>query len=56
VGSRHGEPVVVVVQARAMYEKGYEFFKTESGIWLTKEVPKEYIEIQGNPPTFPCGN
>ncbi|UCG30437.1 MAG: RNA 2'-phosphotransferase [candidate division WOR-3 bacterium] len=50
VGSRHGEPVVVVVQARAMHEKGFEFFKTESGIWLTREVPREYVVIQGSSP------
>ncbi|MDH4209838.1 MAG: RNA 2'-phosphotransferase [candidate division WOR-3 bacterium] len=48
VGSRHGEPVVIIVKAKSMHESGYEFFKTESGIWLTKEVPKEYIEIEGS--------
>jgi len=47
VGRRHGEPVVLVIKAHEMYEKGYEFFKTESAIWLTKEVPVEYINIKG---------
>jgi len=48
VGSRHGEPAVVTVKAKTMYECGYEFFRTESGIWLTREVPKEHIEIEGS--------
>ena len=47
VGRRHGEPVVLVIRAHEMYEKGYEFFKTASAIWLTKEVPVEYINIEG---------
>jgi putative RNA 2'-phosphotransferase len=47
VGHRHGEPVVLMIKAHEMYEKGYEFFKTKSAIWLTKDVPVEYIEIEG---------
>ena len=48
VGHRHGEPVVLVIKAHEMYEKGYEFFKTASAIWLTKEVPAEYINLEGD--------
>jgi putative RNA 2'-phosphotransferase len=48
VGRRHGEPVVLMVKAHEMHEKGYEFFKTESAIWLTKEVPAEYVIIEGS--------
>lgn len=53
VGGRHGEPVALTVKARVMHENGFKFFKTESGIWLTKEVPREYIDIdiEGNSPT-----
>jgi len=46
VGRRHGDPVVLIIKAHEMYEKGYEFFKTESAIWLTKEVPVEYVAIE----------
>jgi putative RNA 2'-phosphotransferase len=52
VGRRHGEPVVIIVKAREMHGQGYEFFKTESGIWLTKEVPAEYIIVEGNMEQF----
>ena len=52
VGRRHGEPVVITVKAREMHDQGYEFYKTESGIWLTKEVPVEYTIIKGNAGQF----
>ena len=55
VGRRHGEPVVLVIKARLMHEKKFEFFKTESGIWLTKSVPKEYIVLEGSNPVLPKG-
>lgn len=48
VGRRHGEPVVLVIKAQDMHEKGFEFFKTESGIWLTRNVPAEYIKVEGS--------
>lgn len=48
VGRRHGDPVLLKVRARQMHEQGHEFYKTESGIWLTREVPKDYIEMQGD--------
>jgi putative RNA 2'-phosphotransferase len=28
-----------------MAEEGYEFFMSENGVWLSKHVPKEYIEV-----------
>lgn len=43
VGARHGSPCVFRVDSGKMYEDGYEFYRTESGIWFTKEVPVEYI-------------
>lgn len=46
VGRRHGEPVLITIQARLMHEKGFEFFKMESGIWLTKNVPTAYMVIR----------
>jgi RNA:NAD 2'-phosphotransferase (TPT1/KptA family) len=35
-----------------MYEKGHQFFKTASAIWLTKEVPVEYIKLEGESPAL----
>jgi putative RNA 2'-phosphotransferase len=44
VGSRHGKPIVYRVWSGLMNEKGYEFYKSVNGVWLTKEVPTEYIK------------
>lgn len=43
VGRRHGTPVVYQVDCQAMLRDGYEFFKSENGVWLTKEVPARYL-------------
>lgn len=43
VGARHGEPVVFCVDAESMYKKGYKFYKSKNGVWLTKYVPYEFI-------------
>ena len=46
VGGRHGKPVIYKVDAKGMYEDGYKFYLSQSGIWLTKEVPVRYLELQ----------
>jgi len=43
VGSRHGKPVVLHVMAKAMSEAGHEFFLSKNGVWLTNNVPIEFI-------------
>lgn len=45
VGKRHGKPVVLKVDAGRMYTDGYEFYLSENGVWLTEDVPVEYISI-----------
>ena len=47
VGNRHGKPVVYKVYAEKMEQDGYMFYKSVNGVWLTKEVPKKYLEEQG---------
>jgi putative RNA 2'-phosphotransferase len=44
VGSRHGTPCVLLVNAKAMYEKGYSFYLSENMVWLTDHVPVEFIK------------
>lgn len=46
VGRRHGLPVVYTVQAGKMSEDGYLFYRSVNGVWLTKEVPIEYLAKQ----------
>lgn len=45
VGSRHGNPVVVVVQAGRMYRDGHRFIRSENGVWLISSVLPKYIEL-----------
>lgn len=43
VGQRHGKPVILKVQAQKMFEEGFKFYKAVNGVWLTANVPVEYI-------------
>ncbi|MGP1255409.1 MAG: RNA 2'-phosphotransferase [Kiloniellales bacterium] len=51
VGKRHGNPIILIVQAGAMYEDGYFFYERQHGIWLTKHVPNKYIVQTQQPKT-----
>jgi putative RNA 2'-phosphotransferase len=43
VGTRHGKPVVLVVEAGEMLARGHSFFRSENGVWLTEHVPAEFL-------------
>ncbi|RSZ56246.1 RNA 2'-phosphotransferase [Massilia atriviolacea] len=43
VGQRHGVPVVLAVQARALHEQGQPFYLSANGVWLTGPVDKRFI-------------
>lgn len=43
VGRRHGTPVVLSIDAAAMVEDGFSFYRSENGVWLVDEVPAKYI-------------
>ncbi|MFD7732816.1 RNA 2'-phosphotransferase [Kitasatospora phosalacinea] len=43
VGSRHGRPVVLEVDAAAMALAGHEFRVSANGVWLTAAVPVQYL-------------
>lgn len=45
VGSRHGAPVVLLVDATAMARDGYQFYLSDNGVWLTESVPPHYLRI-----------
>ena len=46
VGRRHGKPVVLEIDARAMAEQGLLFFLSENGVWLTDHVPPRFFRIE----------
>lgn len=44
VGSRHGRPVVYLVESGRMHADGLEFFLSKNGVWLTKHIPAGYLK------------
>ena len=45
VGSRHGEPVVLKVDAAAMAAEGREFYLSRNGVWLAGPVKPRFLEV-----------
>lgn len=45
VGRRHGKPFVFKVNSGEMRQHGFDFFLSENGVWLTKSVPVEFLEV-----------
>lgn len=46
VGRRHGKPVLYIVKAGDMAKDGYRFYLSRNGVWLTREVPVDYLRRQ----------
>lgn len=44
VGSRHGKPVIYQVDTEKMVKDGHKFYCSVNGVWLTYNVPKEYLK------------
>ena len=44
VGTRHGRPVVLEVDAQRMHQDGFQFFVSNNGVWLTDYVPVSYLK------------
>ena len=45
VGRRHGEPVVLEVEAERMAANGFLFYCSKNGVWMVDHVPPEYIRV-----------
>jgi len=43
VGKRHGESIVLSINAKKMYEDGYKFYLSENKVWLADKVPVKYF-------------
>lgn len=43
VGERHGKPILFRIKSRDMHDKGFKFYKSQNGVWLTKNVPAEFM-------------
>ena len=45
VGRRRGRPLVLEIAARTMYNQGYEFYRSQNGVWLVESVPPQYLDV-----------
>ena len=45
VGKRHGKPIVLKIDTLKMHHDGKIFYLSDNGVWLTGDVPVNYIEI-----------
>lgn len=44
VGTRHGVPRILVIDAKSMVEAGFKFYQPIDAVWLTDQVPVKYIQ------------
>ncbi|MCK8523071.1 RNA 2'-phosphotransferase [Aquimarina sp. D1M17] len=46
VGSRHGKPTIIVLETKKLLDNGWIFYKTEENVWLTKDIPTQYLSFK----------
>ena len=45
VGKRHGQPVVMTIEAKRMADDGIKFYLSNNNVWLTEYVDPKYIKM-----------
>lgn len=45
VGSRHGKPTLLTIDAKAMHSEGHTFYVTTNRVWLVDHVPVRFIQF-----------
>ena len=45
VGGRHGKAIVLTIRTGDMSRQKFKFYLSDNGVWLTDEVPVEFIEF-----------
>jgi putative RNA 2'-phosphotransferase len=46
VGQRHGKPIVLIIDAAAMFAAQHVFYRSDNGVWLTESVPPGFISFK----------
>ncbi|WP_420551443.1 RNA 2'-phosphotransferase [Tenacibaculum aiptasiae] len=46
VASRRGKAIILTVNSAEMYQKGYKFYISDNGVWLTDNVPSHFIQFK----------
>ncbi|WP_129020800.1 RNA 2'-phosphotransferase [Edaphocola flava] len=45
VGQRHGKPSILSIDTKQMQQDGHLFYCAENGVWLTEQVPVQYLKL-----------
>lgn len=45
IGKRHGSPIVLKIDTAKMHKDGYKFYLSKNNVWLTDEIPSQYITL-----------
>lgn len=48
VGRRHGDAIVLTVDAEEMSRRSFIFFLSRNGVWLTDSVPAVYLSVHAS--------
>ena len=46
VGTRRGAPIILIINSKLMHDSGHKFCLSKNGVWLTDEVPAEFIDFK----------
>lgn len=46
VGARHGQAVVLIIQADELFQAGQAFFCSDNGVWLTTAIDPAYLTLE----------
>ncbi len=46
VGSRHGKSFIIEIDTKKLLDDGWNFYKTEQNVWLTSEIPPQYLDFE----------
>lgn len=46
VGSRRGKPIILSVRSGEMFRNNMKFYRSKNGVWLTDNVPDNFIEFK----------
>lgn len=44
VGQRYGKVVILKINTSKMLAQGFKFYQAQNGVWLTEQVPAQFLE------------
>lgn len=47
VGSRHGTPAVLTIDAQALHDADHTLYCSTDAVWLTNRVPPQFVQFPG---------